>query len=108
MASTKFFLDTRQVLDCNPAPLKIAIRNYNSTAYINTGVKLLPTQWDANLNKVINNPMKQQLNARISKFKSEIDIMIFDLAKEQNISKWKASDIKKDIEQKIIHQMKMN
>lgn len=101
MASTKFFLDSRQVSDCNPAPLKVAIRNNNSTAYINTGVKLMPNQWDAVLNKVVNNPLKQQYNARISKFKSEIDILIFDLAREQGIAKWKASALKKEIEHRL-------
>lgn len=45
--------------------------------------------------------MKQQLNARISKFKSEIDIIIFDIAKEKNISQWKATALKKEIQQRM-------
>lgn len=45
--------------------------------------------------------MKQQLNARILKFKSEIDIMIFDLAKEYGIAKWKVPALKEEIEQRL-------
>lgn len=101
MATTKFFLDTRRAIENVPSSLKIAIRNNNTTAYLGTGVRLLSNQWDSQSCKVINHPMKQQLNARISKFKSEIDIMIFDLAKEQNISKWKATDLKKVIEKRL-------
>lgn len=46
--------------------------------------------------------MKKQLNARVSKFKSEIDIAIFDLSREHGIKKWTASKLKSEIEKRLM------
>lgn len=81
MASTKFFLDCRRLNKDNTAPLKIAIRNRNTTVFISSGISLHPDQWDSNVGKVkSNHPMHQPINALLTRRKAEIDVEILALA----------------------------
>lgn len=46
MASLKYYLDTRRLLQNGQAPLKIAVRNKSLTAYIPTLYSIPPSCWD--------------------------------------------------------------
>jgi len=95
MASTKLYLDCRRASDKTAAPLKIAIRNKNTTAYIPLQITLLPSQWDAKESKVKNNhPSYKMLNARINAYKSSIDMEIMTLAEKCGISRMTAREVK--------------
>lgn len=47
MIATKFYLDTRKTKVGNPAPLMITIFIRKQTSYLNTGIKILPENWNA-------------------------------------------------------------
>jgi len=47
MIATKFYLDSRKTKDGCPAPLMITISIKRETAYLNTGIRILPDQWNA-------------------------------------------------------------
>lgn len=97
MATTKFFLDCRRVADGVSAPLKIAVRNRDTSAFIPTGVSLLPSQWDSVTARVINHPQRQPLNARLARRKGEIDVALLALADECDISRLTATALKRRI-----------
>lgn len=63
MATVRLYLDRRAVADGMPAPLKLAITERGSTAYLKLNVRLLPTEWDAATEKVTSRPDKAQINA---------------------------------------------
>lgn len=102
MASTKFFLDTRRFNKNNTAPLKIAIRNNNTTAYISTGISLLPGQWNAKENKVLNTyPGYQSLNILLSGQKGKIDVELLAISNEESIKNWSAVKLKNKLLSRI-------
>ena len=76
MASTKFYLDHRNVADGCECPLKIAIYSTGRSALINLGIKLLPKQWDNKRNRVINHPQSKALNLWLCHRKQQIDLFI--------------------------------
>ncbi|MGN0236836.1 MAG: Arm DNA-binding domain-containing protein, partial [Lepagella sp.] len=71
MASTKFYLDQRNVADGCECPLKIAIYTTDRSAFINLGIKLLPKQWDRIKYRVVNHPQKEALNVLLNQRKQE-------------------------------------
>ncbi len=95
MASTKLYLDCRRVSGRAAAPLKIAIRNKNTTSYIPLQITIPPSQWDSKECKVKSiNPSYKILNARINAYKSRVDVEIMDLAGRSGISRMTAQEIK--------------
>lgn len=80
--TTKFYLDRRSSREGSPCPLKISISSKGSTAYVPTGVSLLPEQWDARAQKVVSHPQKSQLNNLLSRKKLDVDSALYDLLEE--------------------------
>lgn len=98
MATSKLFLDCRQSKVNAAAPLKLAIRNNNTTAFISVGISLHPAQWDKANSKVINtHPMYKALNARISRLQGEVDLQLMDIAEKGGSKRLTATEIKHKI-----------
>lgn len=103
MATSKFFLDTRQTKNGNPSLLKIAIRNNNSTAYISMNIHLFPNQWDSKKGIILSTHSQYRtLNAYLLKIKGEIDVEIMSLSNTGGVKRLKASELKNKL-LKIIH-----
>lgn len=95
MATSKLFLDCRQTKGNDAAPLKLAIRNNNTTAFIPVGISLQPSQWDKTTSKVnYTHPMYKALNARISRFKGEVDLQLMEIAERGGSKRLTATEIK--------------
>jgi integrase len=94
MATTNFYLDTRAVRPGFPAPLKITIHKSNSTAYIPTGVSLLPSQWDKRSLHIVNHPQRQRLNTLVSRLKSDVDFAMLSLIQSGEAASLSASAVK--------------
>lgn len=73
MISTHYYLDIRQVKSGSPAPLKLGIGKRQRTAYIMTGIVLLPSEWDGKLQQVINHPRKRILNSDLARLKAQVE-----------------------------------
>lgn len=73
MISLRFFLDCRAVAPGSPAPLKLGIGKRQRTAYISTGVSLLPSDWDAKAQKVIVHPRRKILNSDLARMKAQTE-----------------------------------
>jgi len=68
----KIYLDKRSSKRGDEAPLKIGINKQGSSAYINLGVKILPTQWDPKKERIKNRPDKATLQSYIDTQKSTV------------------------------------
>lgn len=83
MAKISYYLDTRRHKD-QPVPLRIAIRNKNSVAYITMNEKILPSQWDADKgclrsypkNKKLEHPDKVRLDLFLKRHLLDIEDIV--------------------------------
>ncbi|MCD8318097.1 MAG: hypothetical protein LUC45_04255, partial [Paraprevotella sp.] len=98
IAKIKLYLETRNSTKGGEAPLKLAIRNKNTSAFINLGISLLPSQWDVRTEKVIAHPRRISYNTYIAQRCLDVQEIILDLMREGKIDSMSASDIKKHIE----------
>lgn len=94
MASTKFYLDTRNTEWGQEAPLKLTITHKGSPSQLNLNIKLLPSQWDIKANKIINHPQRLMLNSYITRRKLDADTAILHLAELGKLGSMKAKDIR--------------
>lgn len=73
MLSIRFYLDARAVAEGSPAPLKLALNRRSRTALLKTGILLLPSEWDARTQQVINSPRRRVLNAELARMKASAE-----------------------------------
>lgn len=97
MATTKIYLDARNVDSGKTAPLKLAITKKGRTALIALDVKILPSQWDKRAGKVISHPNKQFLNNYICNRKLQIDNLLLRLTESGELAGLGATEVKKRI-----------
>lgn len=97
MATVHVYLDKRAVKHGDEAPLKIGINKQGLSAYINTGIKIFPTQWDANRERVKNHPNKSFIQGCIDNKKSKISSLIMKMAMDGELTKLTATQIKNKV-----------
>lgn len=94
MAKIKLYHDTRKVKENKPCPLKLAISNNRSTAYITLSIDLLPGQWDKKNSKVIDHPNSSKLNSIITMRRSELESALLRMECDENVLKYSATQLK--------------
>ena len=98
MVYTKLYLDFRYKSKDGHGNLLLLVRNGKTSSSIPVDLKLYRQEWDGE--KVVNRPDSMQLNAMISKFKSEIDIKIAALSMNKNLTDTCAAEVVKAITSK--------
>jgi site-specific recombinase XerD len=101
MATISFYLDMRVSGYDKPAPLKISIRHRNKATYIPTDINLLPEQWDAEKQKIVNHPRATLYNNKIAHRKLDVESEILTLAEEGALRFMKMAELRKAIMAKI-------
>lgn len=101
MATINIYLDTRATPAGALAPLKISINKQGKTAYLSTGIKVLPSQWHAPSRQIVNHPNKIALNALLSKKYSDVNLAYLRLADSGDFVGKTAPEIKAIIERVI-------
>lgn len=91
------YLDKRSAKRGDEAPLKIGINKQGSSAYINLGVKILPTQWDSSKERIKNRPDKASLQSYIDTQKSTASNIVLELLKKGELTKLTATQIKNKV-----------
>lgn len=91
------YLDKRSVKRGEEAPLKIGINKQGSSAYINLGKKILPTQWDKTKERIKNRPDKLEIQSYIDTQKNLVSSIIMDLIKKGELTKLTATQIKNKV-----------
>lgn len=97
----RFYLDTRNKGRGEEAPLKLSIRNNNTSALLSLGISLLPSHWDAKNEKVIVHPRKDFYNRFISSRRLDVQELVLGLMANGQLSGMSASDIKRYIEKEM-------
>ena len=92
--TTKLYLDARSSDGKSEVPIKIAINVFSSSAYIKTGLSVLPSQWDRKAGKVIGHPLKARYNLILSEKKLEADRSLDSLRVEGQLHGLSASQIR--------------
>jgi len=82
MITTRYYLDCRATKPGNEAPLMFAMTKNSKTALINTGIRLLPTQWDKKLQRITDRPDRYQLNNYITTRKMQVDGILRQMSLE--------------------------
>lgn len=101
MATTRFFLDTRNIKAGSPATLRVAIAHQCKTAYIKLEVRLQATQWDAKKCKVINHPDQARLNVYISGVMQQVNKFILTLADDGRLTGMSANEVRDYVEEQM-------
>lgn len=91
------YLDKRSVKRGEEAPLKIGINKQGSSAYINLGKRIYPTQWDAQKERVKNRPDKASIQSFIDTQKNVISNVIMDLTNKGELTKLTATQVKNKV-----------
>lgn len=91
------YLDKRSAKRGDEAPLKIGINKQGSSAYINLGVKVLPSQWDSSKERIKNRPDKASLQSYIDTQKSTASNIVLELLKKGELTKLTATQIKNKV-----------
>lgn len=94
MITLHLYLDCRAVPDGSPAPLKLGVGKRQRTAYIMTGISLLPSEWDAKAQKVIKHPRHKALNSDLARLKAQTEDYLRPLIYNGELAELSAREIK--------------
>lgn len=95
--TTKLYLDARSSSGNTgtPCSVKVAISAHGSTLYINTGIRILASEWDRKAGKVCAGPLKTRYNIALQEKKLKIDRILDSLAEEGALRGKSLSEIRK-------------
>lgn len=97
MATIRMYLDKRAVKRGEEAPLKIGINKHGTSAYIKTGVKIYPTQWDAKRERVKEHPNKAFIQSVIDSQKAKVSNMVMKMTADGELAGLTATQIKNKV-----------
>ncbi len=97
MIATRLYLDSRQSRGNNLAPLKISIYLRKQVAYLSTGIKISPSQWD----QVTLTAKDRATQLTISRIKYKVDSTLADLQERHLLDGLNASEIKRALEREL-------
>lgn len=95
MATTTLYLDTRKSKGDKkkPVSLKIAVNHRSGTGFIVLNIKLLPSQWDADTEKVKDHPQKDILNHVIKTKYGAVSALLLEWGATGKIDNVTATDL---------------
>jgi len=99
MATIHLYLDKRSLNTDGEAQIKIGINKQGSSAYIPLHIKVLPSQWDAQKERVKDHTNKLTINNFIQSRKTEILNIIIDLTNKGELTKLTATQIKNKVQE---------
>lgn len=94
MATAKLVLDARRTKGMTLTPIKISLCHAGLTRLISLKISVLPSQWDATLQQVINHPNKLQLNVLLNSRKLAVEKVILSLLDEGVLNSMSITELK--------------
>lgn len=94
MAKISFYFDARRAKPGKTVPIKIAIREKGTCAFISTGVSVLPGEFDKISQRIIHNEKSAILNVLINKKRLDVESTILLMESERCIRYMDASSIR--------------
>lgn len=90
MITTKFYLDTRKTAPGKSALLKISITKDRTVSYLSTGIRLLPSDWDADALKAKSQTV--QVSAELKK--ANVDAILLELQRNRQLDGLNAREVR--------------
>ena len=90
MITTKFYLDTRSISAGSAAPLKISVTVNRAVSYIPTGIRLLPSDWNANSLKAKSAAVQQAADLKMA----SVITIILDLQRRGKLDGLNAREVR--------------
>ena len=97
MIATKFYLDSRKTKDGRPAPLMITISIKRETAYLNTGIRILPDNWDAQALQARSRTVQRQADDVMY----SVNTMLSKLTEDGTLDGLSAKEIRNEVRRKL-------
>lgn len=101
MVTIKLYLDTRYSTDDDLTPLKMVFTHKRTTALLPLGIKLLPSQWDAKKQSVINHPQKEQINAFLLERRATISNILMRMTSEGELLGLSVTEVKNKVMEEL-------
>ena len=101
MVTIKLYLDTRYSTDDDLTPLKMVFTHKRTTALLPLGVKLLPSQWDAKKQSVINHPQKEQINAFLLERRATISNILMRMTSDGELLGLSVTEVKNKVMEEL-------
>ena len=92
MIYTRFYLENRYRTKSGKHVLLLLLINKSDVVTISTKIRLAPNEWDGT--KIVRRNDASQLNAVISKFKSDVDTKILAMSLEHDLESMRMSELK--------------
>lgn len=94
MAELSYYLDMRSRSSDGRGALKILISHRNTTSLWTLGIRLLPTEWNADKSQIVLHPDKATLNLTRKQMMDRANIVVMTLSNEGKLGKMNAKNIK--------------
>lgn len=86
MVSLRLYLDTRAVKRGEPAPLKVVFTKKGVAAWLSLGIRLLPSQWDRDRQRVVGHPQKDAYNSFLLNRMAVIQNLVLSLTSSGDLA----------------------
>lgn len=97
MVTLRFYLDVRAVSRGCEAPLKLMFTKHGDSALLPLGVKLLPSQWDRKVQRVVAHPMKDALNSFLMERLLSVQRLVLSLTSSGELVRLSATQVKNKV-----------
>lgn len=79
MATVSFYFDKRRMRPDGSIPIRLSVRFYGKTVLVATDVNVKPDQWHPTLSRVVNHPMRKELNNYLDKIRLNAEQALRDM-----------------------------
>ena len=97
MITTKFYLDTRKTAPGSAAPLKISVTKDRAVSYLNTGIRILPADWDSSALKARSAAVQQAADVKLG----EVITVCMDLQRKGKLDGLNAREVRDLIQEEM-------
>lgn len=101
MISLRLYLDSRAVKKGEPCPIKLMLNHRSKTALLPLGVSVLPYQWDAKSQQVVNSPSRDSINAYLLERRATVQNLILRMTSSGELLGLSITEVKRKIEEAL-------
>ena len=101
MVTIKLYLDTRSCKDGEPAPLKVSFSHKSSTSLLPLDIKILPSQWNAKSQSVVNHPQKEQINSFLLERRTTISNILMSMTSSRELLGLSITEVKNRVKAEL-------
>lgn len=101
MISLRLYLDSRAAKKGESCPIKLMLNHRSRTALLSLGVSVLPSQWDAKSQQVVNSPSRDSINAYLLERRATVQNLILRMTSSGELLGLSITEVKRKIEEAL-------